>query len=104
MQISILYTELALKNETIKNHIKYYIKTIFKKYYLEDYRINIKAWNEYKANIEALKKMNPRMMKKNSECFMYLNEYFHHCTEIEKKPATHSCGDRLIEVYNNDLQ
>ena len=101
-QIEVLYTDKALTNKIIMNLVSLYKKSIHKNYYLSDYKINSKAWSDYQANLDAIKNLNPRLAKKNTECFSYLNKYFEHCSACNNKDAIHSCGEKLLEVYNEN--
>lgn len=100
-QIELIYTDSAFSNKHIVYYYEQYIKLINKNYYNPDFKINNKAWSEYQANVQAVKNLNPRLVKKNAECFSYLENYFYHCNDCISKPALHTCGEKLLLVFND---
>lgn len=99
VQIELNFTEESLLETKIEELINYYISSIKKTYYQQDKSINNKAWSEYEANVNAIKKLtkNPSMIKKNVE-LSYLKDFYLHCNN-QNSQALHTCGGQFLEVY-----
>lgn len=100
-QIEIQFTDIALSYNSVTYFLEQYRNYIYKNYYLNDFKVTSKAWSEYQVNLQAISNLNPRLTKKNTECFSYLTNYFYHCSN-SSKIATHSCGEKLLEVYDEN--
>lgn len=91
----------ACAHKITKDTLRTAEKVIYKEFYVSHYKILSSAFNEYEANLEAIKKHSSKISSKNSENFSFLKNFRKHCKYTDND-ALHLCQSKMLEVTDEN--
>lgn len=84
LQLELEYSDVCFKSSIIKDQISKNREAVYSNVYLSAVNLLRVSWDEFSANINALKNFNTRLSKKNVDNLSYLEHFIPHCTNTNK--------------------